>query len=127
MPDQAADETATEPVAKPWYLSRTILALIAGIILAFAGRIAVITGIALPDGLDTESTIQFLTVVIPMAVAIYGRVTASHVITSTAAKAEILNKAAVASGVPASADVTLAGSTLAANGDASLAASQVPL
>jgi hypothetical protein len=127
MPDQATDDTATEPVAKPWYLSRTILALIAGILLAAASKIAIATGVALPDGLDADSTIQFLTVVIPMAVAIYGRVTASHVITGTAAKAEILNNAAVASGVPVSVDVSLPASTLAANGDASLARSQVPL
>ena len=110
MPDTVVDTTVdsvTEPVAKPWYLSRTILSLVAGILIALTGKFAVNFGITLPESLTTESTIQFLTVVIPMAIAIYGRVNARHTITGSAAGAETLNNAAVAKGVPVAANIPL--------------------
>lgn len=91
------DNLSSEPVAKPWYMSKTILSLIAGILLASLVKFGNALGIDLPDSLNNDSMVQFLSVVIPMLLAIAGRVVAKRTVTSTADKAEVKNTAAIIS------------------------------
>lgn len=57
---------------KPWYTSTTILALIAGLIIAGLNMLGL-----LPAELTKEKLTEFLLVAAPIAVAIFGRLKAS--------------------------------------------------
>jgi hypothetical protein len=64
--------------AKSWYKSTTVLALIAGMILQVGGKLGL-----LPPAVTNDQIVSFLAIVLPMAVALYGRLTATTVLTSS--------------------------------------------
>lgn len=80
------------PIAKPWYLSKTIISLAAGLIMAVTPKVAQLLGMQLPITPDQANEIALF--VIPQAVALYGRLTTSTVLTKGAASAAVLNNAA---------------------------------
>lgn len=93
MDNQDAQDVTSEPVAKPWYLSKAVIASLAGILMSVAPKILLLLGVNLP--LTQEQANAVVTFIIPQVVALYGRLTATHVLTSTAAKAVELNQSAV--------------------------------
>jgi hypothetical protein len=72
--------------AKPWYQSLSILSLIAGVLLALGTKFDLF-----PEGVTQDSIVQFLLVVVPMLIALWGRITAKKVVTVTKAGAERIN------------------------------------
>ncbi len=72
--------------AQPWYQSKTILALMAGIILAIAGKLGI-----LPAELTQDQLVAFLLYFIPMVVAVITRVTSTKQVVATKAKANDIN------------------------------------
>ena len=92
-----ADDT-TDPVAKPWYLSKGVVAGIAGIVMALAPKASKLLGYDI--GLTQEQANEIVLFIIPQAIALYGRIVATHKVTGSATAAKVLNDAAVASGVP---------------------------
>lgn len=89
----AAEQVAVEndhapPVALPWYKSQTIVGIIAAIILTVAQRFGLLGEIT------QDELIQALFVILPMIVALWGRLnTTRPVVTATAAKARKINQA----------------------------------
>jgi uncharacterized membrane protein len=88
----ATDSVLVDPVAKPWYLSKSVLAGIAGLIMAVAPKVLKLFGFDVPITEDQANEVALF--IIPQAVALYGRLTAKHVLTATAGQAVALNQAA---------------------------------
>jgi hypothetical protein len=72
--------------AKPWYLSKSVLASLAAILMLIGGKFGL-----LPADMTSDKMIGFLVLIIPMIVSLIGRVTASHKITATKGGADLLN------------------------------------
>lgn len=73
-------------VALPWYKSHTVLGILAAIILAVAQKFGLLGEVT------QDQLIQLLFVVVPMLVALYGRLTTTRpIVTATAAKARAIN------------------------------------
>ena len=72
--------------AKPWWQSKTILALIAGLILLVGTKFDL-----LPEGITQDRVVEFLLVAVPIVVGIFTRFTSTKQVTTTAAKAEDIN------------------------------------
>ena len=72
--------------AKPWYLSKTILVLIAGVILALLGKLG-----WLPADLTQDKVVSFLTVAIPMLLAAWTRYTSKTVVVGSQKAADQIN------------------------------------
>lgn len=74
--------------AKPWYKSKVILALLAGLIIQLLGQFDV-----LPEGYTAENLTEFLLIAIPMVVAMVSRLGSTKKVVATAAKAADINNA----------------------------------
>lgn len=79
-------DATNDPVAKPWYQSTTVLAMIAGIILALGVKLNL-----LPASMTQDQIVDFLLWVVPLLLGLYGRLTATHVLTATPAAAKAIN------------------------------------
>lgn len=79
-------ETSTD-VAVPWYRSQSVVGIIAAIVLTVAQKFGLLGEIS------NDELVQLLLVVLPMLVALYGRLTTTRpVVTLTAGKADAINQ-----------------------------------
>jgi len=76
--------------AIPWYKSRTILTLIAGMLLAIGAKFGL-----LPKEMTQDQLVDFLIWFVPMLLAAIARFSSTKVVTSTKAKAEEINSAVI--------------------------------
>ncbi len=80
-------ETAPAEVALPWYKSHTVVGIIAAILLSVAQKAGFLGEVT------QDQLIQLLIVVLPMIVALWGRITTTRpVVTLTASKARAINQ-----------------------------------
>lgn len=76
--------------AIPWYKSRTILILIAGMLLSIGAKFGFI-----PKEVTQDQIADFLIWFVPLALAAFARFTSTKVVTTSKAKAEEINATGV--------------------------------
>jgi len=77
---------AADAVALPWYASKTVLGIIAAMILTAAQKYGLLTGVT------QDQLVSTAMVIVPLAFALYGRLTTTKpVVTLTGTKARALN------------------------------------
>lgn len=72
--------------AIPWYKSRTILVLLAGILIALMNKFGV-----LPEGMTQDSLVELLLWIVPMILALISRASATKQVVGTAKTAADIN------------------------------------
>ena len=82
-------DTAPAEVALPWYKSKTVVGIIAAIILSIAQKYGLLGEVT------QDQLIQLIIVVGPMLVALWGRITTTRpVVTLTGTRAKVINRSA---------------------------------
>jgi hypothetical protein len=81
--------------AKPWYLSKSVLAQLAAILLLAGTKFGL-----LPADMTNDQVVNFMLIAIPMAIALYGRLTAKQVLTASKGAAGAMNPAASSASAP---------------------------